>query len=293
MLLSLLATTPPFRLVTSQLLAKMIAQLGDDPNSTRGLMTEHENILNRSLLESTANARNLLNCAVFEDTFLDIFDQEWKEFSRFAFNVNVRFSPLFLMYDYDMPNKSVAVSMRHPEGDEEIARRDLQRFFLLRKLKYCLCEEDYEETYDIESHPLKSFAPEKIVWTEGQSYQMDNRHFVRCYIREGRTEAIRYLAEDNDNFILVEPDRLKIHYAKVTHTKSLRQIDIRIDRDNPCVLIVTAAATPPVIMILVFEDNARCAWAYAKLNEHKTASKKAERQLVVDFLNNLESRLNL
>ena len=127
-------------------------------------------MLNCTLLEATNGVRNLLNCTAFDDTFLDIFDQEWKEFSQFSFKVSVRFSPVFLLYDYDMPNRNVAISMRHPEGDEEIARRDLQRLFLLRKLKYSLCQEDYEEGFDIDIHPLKSFAPEKVVWEEGKSY---------------------------------------------------------------------------------------------------------------------------
>ena len=46
-------------------------------------------------------------------------------------------------------------------------------------------------------------------------------------------------------------------------------------------------------MVLVFEDNARCAWAYAKLNERKAASKEADRAIVANFLGSVESRLIL
>jgi hypothetical protein len=108
-------------------------------------------------------------------------------------------------------------------------------------------------------------------------------------------ELVKYLAEDNDHFILVEPDRLKIYFAKVSHIRKLRNIDVRVDSEIPTILIVMIMedkGKSPQPLILVFEDVPRCMWAYNRLKEHKKLSAETDLAILNDFLSSIEHSIS-
>ncbi len=291
MLLKLINIEPPFRLMTCKLICKLIMALCYRPELKRCLLKEHEYLVNKAFKRTINNVRRLVKNPYYNDVFMEFFENEWENVRRFSIKEKINCPTNLLLPVAEEFTSSIPLHQRLPCGEFEVARVELHLFFLYRKLKYLLAQEDIPQDYDIDEYPLK-YLKSNTHWQVNKTYSVESNTCIRCTLREGKLSTVRYLVEDEDHFILAEADPYKMNFAKVTHLTNLRNIEAMADRADPRTLVVAMKKDRDSSQLyLTFDDPSKCLGAKRKIEEHRMASRQYDLSLVESLLDSLESSI--
>jgi len=69
---------------------------------------------------------------------------------------------------------------------------------------------------------------------------LDQRKLHFCHIKEQSNKVPCYLAEDEENLVIIAPDPVKLHWAKVLTNIKLKLVEAVVERTNSSNLILNA-----------------------------------------------------
>ena len=288
-LLRLLNVDPPFRAVTCQLLLKLVLGFSYIENSPRSLLIEHEFFLNTAFKRNILKLRNFLSQNYYDDLFLEYFEEEFKKVSKINFTEKIACYSHLIYPVIENNLAQIPLDQRQPVSELESIRLEIKLFFLLRKAKYLLCQEEIPPNYNINTYPL-TYLKSECDWKQDQTYLMgEERQFVMCNMKLGKENFVRFLTEDEDYFVLVEPDQYRLNYATVRTITKLRNVEVMADRADPRSLVIAIKKNQDSYqVVLTFEDSQRCVWAKRKIEENRKVSKSNDISLIESLLDSLD-----
>lgn len=220
-LIQIYGTYPLFRFTNYLIVSKILFELK---------CIDSELLIRQSCCENIMKLKILLESKEFADAFLDYFDEEWEKVKKINFRGNIS---VFNHNILPMPSNKVALEQRQPENDYELVRSLIKLFFLMRKLIFFLNSDDPDTYPFIYTSQVKD-------WKCGNSYSTYGMQFTRVWMKSTE-ETVRYIVEDEDFFVLVEPDLNKIEFATVVAMEKWRNLEARRDEQFQMANLATRA----------------------------------------------------
>ncbi|XP_061377184.1 protein CLEC16A homolog isoform X2 [Danaus plexippus] len=230
---------------------------------------------------AAALARNFYKC---DDIFLDMFEDEYCEMSKKPLNVEcLCMDAAILLPPTRTPMSGIAFEKRLPSGEMERARRAIRTFFLIRELYLKLTGRPESQL------PLANPAPFVQV---GDVLDLNDSDLISCDIiqRDG-TWQHRFLAVDNMQVILVEPDKQRLGWGVAKLVGSLQDLEIQGDKEDPrCLHLIihkprvgANGALPRTILLRAkfkFDDHIRSMAAKQRLTKGRTKARQKKMQQI-------------
>ncbi|KAJ2946215.1 hypothetical protein O0L34_g5151 [Tuta absoluta] len=230
---------------------------------------------------AAALARNLYKC---DDIFLDMFEDEYCEMSKRPLNVEwLCMDAAILLPPTRTPMSGIAFAKRLPSGEMERARRAIRTFFLMRDLYLKVAGKTENQL------PLANPAPFVQV---GDVLDLNDSDLISCdIIQKDGTWHHRFLAVDNIQIILVEPDKQRLGWGVAKLVGSLQDLEIQGDKDDPRCLHLTihkprvgaSGALPRTVLLRAkfkFDDHIRSMAAKQRLTKGRTKSRQKKMQQI-------------
>ncbi|XP_013199587.1 protein CLEC16A homolog [Amyelois transitella] len=224
---------------------------------------------------AAALARNFYKC---DDIFLDMFEDEYCEMSKRPLNVEwLCMDAAILLPPTRTPMSGIAFAKRLPSGEMEKARRAIRTFFLIRDLYLKLTGKPETQL------PLRN--PASFVQV-GDSLDLNESDLISCdIIQKDGTWQHRFLAVDNIQIILVEPEKQKMGWGVAKLVGSLQDLEIQGDKEDPRCLhltiykprVGTNGALPRTVLLRAkfkFDDHIRSMAAKQRLTKGRTKSRQ-------------------
>lgn len=216
--------------LSSLLLMKMCVREGE--GST--LSDHHLAIIEQTKENSTSIVRNHFRNEN-EHLFLDLFEDEFTEFSKFKINVE------YLMMDANLliPPRQLAPLMinnlpftrRLPFSDIEKARYALRVFFIIRNLSMKIVNEKDDQL------PLTNL---KNLVSINDNIDLNNCNLVHCYLQiKNQSKEEGYIVILDEQLVFIEPDNQRIGSVSAKYTANLQNVDVYLDKDDSRSLLVT------------------------------------------------------
>ncbi|XP_061713070.1 protein CLEC16A homolog isoform X1 [Cydia pomonella] len=272
-------TTSKVRLVTLELSVTLvgIAMLG--AGGSPG--ARHVAVADTLRARAAALARNFYKC---DDIFLDMFEDEYCEMSKRPLNVEwLCMDAAILLPPTRTPMSGIAFAKRLPSGEMERARRAIRTFFLIRDLYLKLTGKPETQL------PLANPAPFVQV---GDVLDLNDSDLISCdIIQKDGTWHHRFLAVDNIQIILVEPDKQRLGWGVAKLVGSLQDLEIQGDKEDPRCLHLTihkprvgaSGALPRTVLLRAkfkFDDHIRSMAAKQRLTKGRTKSRQKKMQQI-------------
>ncbi|XP_063893957.1 protein CLEC16A homolog isoform X3 [Helicoverpa armigera] len=226
-------------------------------------------------------ARNFYKC---DDIFLDMFEDEYCETSKRPLNVEwLCMDAAILLPPTRTPMSGIAFAKRLPSGEMERARRAIRTFFLIRDLYLKLTGKPETQL------PLTNPAPFVQV---GDVLDLNDSDLISCdIIQKDGTWQHRFLAVDNIQIILVEPDKQRLGWGVAKLVGSLQDLEIQGDKEDPRCLHLTihkprvgaSGALPRTVLLRAkfkFDDHIRSMAAKQRLTKGRTKSRQKKMQQI-------------
>ena len=284
-LIGLLAMDPPFRLSTTRLVCQLVATLAESTTSEQSLSPEHLRTLSKALSSAIVRVHTIMNKSFYNDLFVDLFEEEMEAVSKIDFTAKIPCQVSYLVPMFDDSYSALPLGDRLPYGEIEIARRDIHVFFLLLKLKLVLVSSSSFEDYT-------GMSSVHTLLEVHKTYEMDDREFTRCVIKEGKEQLFRYFAEDPHYFILVTPTDKQPQGATVTHITSLRSVEAMVDRSDPRALVLALKqGRDSVQLILGFDSATLCHKVKKTIDDYRKRAKERSLEAAEGLLQTLERQL--
>lgn len=222
------------RPVTLELCALLLLKLCIRPEGSV-LSDHHLAIIEQTKENSTSVVRNYFRNEN-EQLFLDLFEDEYLEYSKFKINVE------YLMMDANLliPPRQLAPLMatnlhftrRLPFSDIEKARYALRVFFIVRNLSMRIVNETDSQL------PLTSV---QTLISVGDSIDLNNCNLVHCFLQpKNQAKEEGYIVILDEQLVFVEPDNQRgIGSASAKYTANLLNVDVCLDKDDSRSLLVT------------------------------------------------------
>ncbi|XP_063380953.1 protein CLEC16A homolog [Cydia fagiglandana] len=230
---------------------------------------------------AAALARNFYKC---DDIFLDMFEDEYCEMSKRPLNVEwLCMDAAILLPPTRTPMSGIAFAKRLPSGEMERARRAIRTFFLIRDLYLKLTGKPETQL------PLANPAPFVQV---GDVLDLNDSDLISCdIIQKDGTWHHRFLAVDNIQIILVEPDKQRLGWGVAKLVGSLQDLEIQGDKEDPRCLHLTihkprvgaSGALPRTVLLRAkfkFDDHIRSMAAKQRLTKGRTKSRQKKMQQI-------------
>ncbi|XP_026751195.2 protein CLEC16A homolog isoform X2 [Galleria mellonella] len=230
---------------------------------------------------AAALARNFYKC---DDIFLDMFEDEYCEMSKRPLNVEwLCMDAAILLPPTRTPMSGIAFAKRLPSGEMERARRAIRTFFLIRDLYLKLTGKPETQL------PLTNPAPFVQV---GDVLDLNDSDLISCdIIQKDGTWHHRFLAVDNIQIILVEPDKQRLGWGIAKLVGSLQDLEIQGDKEDPRCLHLTihkprvgaSGALPRTVLLRAkfkFDDHIRSMAAKQRLTKGRTKSRQKKMQQI-------------
>ncbi|XP_068631571.1 protein CLEC16A homolog isoform X2 [Battus philenor] len=230
---------------------------------------------------SAALARNFYKC---DDIFLDMFEDEYCEMSKRPLNVEwLCMDAAILLPPTRTPMSGIAFAKRLPSGEMERARRAIRTFFLIRDLYLKLTGKPETQL------PLANPTPFVQV---GDVLDLNDSDLISCdIIQKDGTWHHRFLAVDNIQIILVEPDKQKMGWGVAKLVGSLQDLEIQGDKEDPRCLQLTihkprvgaSGALPRTVLLKAkfkFDDYIRSMAAKQRLTKGRTKARQKKMQQI-------------
>ncbi|XP_045497354.1 protein CLEC16A homolog isoform X3 [Colias croceus] len=267
------------RLVTCELTVRLlkISMEGSGGIASARHLAAADNLRARA----AALARNFYKC---DDIFLDMFEDEYCEMSKRPLNVEwLCMDAAILLPPTKTPMSGIAFEKRLPSGEMERARRAIRTFFLIRDLYLKLSGKQETQL------PLANHAPFVQV---GKTLDLNDSDLISCdIIQKDGTWHHRFLAVDNIQIILVEPDKQKLGWGVAKLVGSLQDLEITGDKDDPRCLHLTihkprvgaTGVSPRTVLLRAkfkFDDHIRSMAAKQRLTKGRTKSRQKKMQQI-------------
>jgi len=111
-----------------------------------------------------------------------------------------------------------------------------------------------------------------------------------CYIKNKGSKQFCYIAEDDENFILITPDYTKVKWAHILHNVKLKYVEATVDRADPRLLmIIINAKDKQINKLIIFDDHTLCLAAKKLIQENKKFSKHFETTQVLKDIEKAKS----
>ncbi|KAJ8728302.1 hypothetical protein PYW08_016687 [Mythimna loreyi] len=230
---------------------------------------------------AAALARNFYKC---DDIFLDMFEDEYCETSKRPLNVEwLCMDAAILLPPTRTPMSGIAFAKRLPSGEMERARRAIRTFFLIRDLYLKLTGKPETQL------PLTNPVPFVQV---GDVLDLNDSDLISCdIIQKDGTWQHRFLAVDNIQIILVEPDKQRLGWGVAKLVGSLQDLEIQGDKEDPRCLHLTihkprvgaSGALPRTVLLRAkfkFDDHIRSMAAKQRLTKGRTKSRQKKMQQI-------------
>ena len=227
-LMQVYGTYPLFRFNSYLLVSRIVFELCCG-NSQKKIL-EYEYFTRKICCDNIVKLQKLLVSKEFSDVFLDYFDEEWENVRKIDFSAYIGIQNHNILPVVSEESK-VALEHKQPGNDFELIRSLIKLFFLMRKLILKLNSEDSE------SYPFK-YSSRVGEWQCGDAYCTNGIGFIRVFMKNNE-EIVRYIAEDDDFFVIVEPDLNRIEYATVVSVEKWRNLEVRKDEKNYIVNLAT------------------------------------------------------
>jgi hypothetical protein len=283
-LLKLFDTEPIFRTATYRLTVKLVILLAYREDVPQCLLPEHELALDRAFRSVLLKLKRMLISLNLSDLFMEYFEEEWLKASRFTLSERTPCPALLLVPTDDEVALSIPLHMRLPVGEVETARCLLAVFFSMRLLRFYMLRQEAQ----VKAYPF-SYSRPQCSWLEGQVQQIGSQTLVRCTQKEGRSEVVKYLVEDESHFIIVEPDPSTLNSAKVNLISHLRSVEAMFDRSDPRTLVVAVKRGKDGLQfMLTFEDPQSCLRTKRAMEERRRQAKEEDLALVLSYFGSIE-----
>ncbi|XP_047504961.1 protein CLEC16A homolog isoform X3 [Pieris napi] len=267
------------RLVTCEITARLlkIAMEGSSGVPSARHLSAADNLRARA----AALARNFYKC---DDIFLDMFEDEYCEMCKRPLNVEwLCMDAAILLPPTKTPMSGIAFEKRLPSGEMERARRAIRTFFLIRELYLKLSGKQETQL------PLANHAPFVQV---GKTLDLNDSDLISCDItQKDGTWQHRFLAVDNIQIILVEPDKQKLGWGVAKLVGSLQDLEITGDKEDPRCLHLTihkprvgsTGVSPRTVLLRAkfkFDDHIRSMAAKQRLTKGRTKARQKKMQQI-------------
>ncbi|KAM3961022.1 C-type lectin domain containing ema [Aphomia sociella] len=267
------------RLVTLELSVTLMRIAMQGASGVAG--TRHVSAADTLRARAASLARNFYKC---DDIFLDMFEDEYCEMSKRPLNVEwLCMDAAILLPPTCTPMSGIAFAKRLPSGEMERARRAIRTFFLIRDLYMKLTGKSETQL------PLTNPVPFVQV---GNVLDLNDSDLISCdIIQKDGTWQHRFLAVDNIQIILVEPDKQRLGWGVAKLVGSLQDLEIQGDKDDPRCLHLTihkprvgaSGALPRTVLLRAkfkFDDHIRSMAAKQRLTKGRTKSRQKKMQQI-------------
>ncbi|CAG4961173.1 unnamed protein product [Parnassius apollo] len=271
--------TSKVRLVTCELSVRLVRVAMQGASGVAG--ARHVAAVDALRARAAALARNFYKC---DDIFLDMFEDEYCEMSKRPLNVEwLCMDAAILLPPTRTPMSGIAFTKRLPSGEMERARRAIRTFFLIRDLYLKLTGKPETQL------PLANPSPFVQV---GEVLDLNDSDLISCdIIQKDGTWHHRFLAVDNIQIILVEPDKQKMGWGVAKLVGSLQDLEIQGDKDDPRCLQLTihkprvgsSGALARTVLLRAkfkFDDHIRSMAAKQRLTKGRTKARQKKMQQI-------------
>eukprot|EP00357_Protocruzia_adherens_P011453 CAMPEP_0115007838 /NCGR_PEP_ID=MMETSP0216-20121206/21487_1 /TAXON_ID=223996 /ORGANISM="Protocruzia adherens, Strain Boccale" /LENGTH=844 /DNA_ID=CAMNT_0002374995 /DNA_START=193 /DNA_END=2727 /DNA_ORIENTATION=+ len=293
-LINLLSCDPPFRIATFKVICRLLTDFCYNRHLHKSLTEEHCTILNTRYAQCLEMVMKLFKNSFISDFFLQLFEDEWKQVSKKTYDVDNHINSLLMLQPIsEDPNTNTPLQMRLPMNEIEEARQLIQIFFQFRRLRFLLLDSQQENKTKLDSYPLKP-TRQRSGWREGECYEVHGKQLIFCYLVTKSAKLVKYIVEDEDYLIVIEPDHQRMHWARVCHKVRLRNVEFMIDRSDPRTLVVAIKSEGTSTfydLVLTFEDHNRATYVKKVLEENRRNSKLYEMSLIESFLESCQNDL--
>lgn len=237
LILNLIWTDPPFRLVTFKFLSIVSFYLWYHNNLEAWLHKEEYKKLVRAYVQSIKHIKELYKKSLVSQWFLQIFENQYKTFS---FNEDVKLNrivrnpwALVPIYEEQYIDKLPDI-LKISETSQSQVKDQIHRFLTLA---YLISKFNTRSKIDIfEEYPFIFEGRDVYSWKVNDTIVADeDKTLVLCYQNEGKYSYARYIVLDPEFFILTEPsfDEGPLKTVKVKILLSLNNVIIHNDsKDN-------------------------------------------------------------
>ncbi|XP_062529405.1 protein CLEC16A homolog isoform X1 [Bombyx mori] len=254
---------------------------GHSGPGSRSVMSRHVAAADTLRARAAALARNFYKC---DDIFLDMFEDEYCEMSKRPLNVEwLCMDAAILLPPTRTPMSGIAFAKRLPSGEIERARRAIRSFFLIRDL--------FLKLSGIPENQLPLTNPAPFVEV-GNVLDLNDSDLISCdIIQKDGTWQHRFLAVDNMQIILVEPDKQRLGWGVAKLVGSLQDLEIQGDKEDPRCLHLTihkprvgaTGALPRTLLLRAkfkFDDYIRSMAAKQRLIKGRMKSRQKKMQQI-------------
>lgn len=281
--LNIYETYPLFRFTVYQTVSKIIYEIFT--NLT--IPVEFEYKTKRICCTNIERLQKLLESREFGEYILNCFDEQWNNVKKIDLNAKVHVQNHNIL---PVPSDEVKLSEDHkkPNSDLDLCKSLTKIFFLMRKL--ILLTDKFEEK-DPNVYPFV-YSSNLNTWIAGNCYSTQGISFSRVYlVSENFEHSIKYLADDEDFFVIVTPDLYKVDYASVNVIEKWRYLAAAINESNMQIQLVVQNKSQGKF-VLGFDRPEDFYREHDKISLRISCSRSLELSMVESFLMETVHSLN-
>lgn len=272
LLLDVLTSESPFHLTTLHLTSHLLSLLRNH------LSPSHLPQIRQFLLSSLHQVTLLSSKTFYIDLFVDLFETEKHAILTFTpkiTNIVSYLLPVSIENDTKLP-----LIDRYPNGEIEIARRNIHFFLLLLQL----WSQIVEKSIDFASFSIN------CNYVKGQMYDFPHQNITKCVHNAGKTNQNRYLVLDDPNYlVLAVPEEGSDSRAVVEMVILLRKVEAMVDRTDPRDLVLAVQKdAESVLLSLSFASAQLCLSTKKVIDSQRKSSKSSQLSSLEAFLSQVE-----
>jgi len=260
--------------MASLLLKELVFILDSPPNLTRFQI----NIMEEAYSTSVRNLKNCLQ-GTLGNIFLELFENELRTFRQINVDrlITEESSPLLLPVS-TTPLSGIALSRRLPSGGSEQIQQCVQRFLVLRELKYTMLN-NKDDGLPLREH-FANFKPKDTI-SLGHLEPLD----VTMILGPTKRRLKRLLVLDSGFLLVVEgdPKSTKSACGNVCNVVPLQNLEVETDAQDDAVLhLISHPMTWSAVF--VFDDAAGATGAQQKLKTEKDKVRSEKMEQILHLL---------
>jgi hypothetical protein len=274
-ILNIYETYPLFRFAVYQTVSKIIFEIFT--NLT--VSPEYEFKTKKICCINIERLQKLLESREFGENILNFFDDQWDYVKKINLNAKVHVQNHNIL---PVLSEDVKIGEDHkkPVSDLDLCKALTKIFFLMRKL--ILLTDKFEEK-DPNQYPFV-YSSKMNDWQEGSCYSTEGISFNRVYLVGDNFEySLKYLADDEDFFVIVTPDLYKVDFASVNVMEKWRYLSATI-LENNLQIELNVQRKKPVKYLLGFDSPEAFYREQEKLALRISCSRSLELSMVESFL---------
>mmetsp|Transcript_30854 Transcript_30854/g.75239 ORF Transcript_30854/g.75239 Transcript_30854/m.75239 type:complete len:1031 (-) Transcript_30854:172-3264(-) len=235
-LLDALATQPPYRLVTVQMVIDLLGELVLDHTPNPCLNARDVPKLERAYRLAAKDVAKRFTNKDDHDALLNNFQTCFKDMSRPIDIEELLVNALTLLPLATNAMSGIPLQFRRPSGRMEAAKKAIQVYLLLRGLRYKLLKID-----DSEFPLTKAYREEEKIQKQ-QQIQISDQDAIPCVIIVGKRRERHFLVVHRTLLLVVQHHPTRAGYALVKVVVPLRVQEVQR---------VNSSASPPNLSILL------------------------------------------